>query len=101
MDGNYFFLLIISCIVFGYIGSYISNEKKRDKTEGFLFGFFLSILGLIILGLLPTKESSQVETTMSNNHSMSDDEVDEKKMYGRLVFALVLIILSLIIYNNL
>ena len=43
----------------GLIGLYIAKEKNRSQTEGFLFGFFLSIIGVIIVALLPTKKKKQ------------------------------------------
>lgn len=39
----------------GAIGAWIAKEKGRDRVEGFLLGFFLSIPGLLIEGLLPVK----------------------------------------------
>jgi hypothetical protein len=48
-------LLIISIpFIFGAIGRYISVQKKRSLLEGYLFGFFLGPIGLIIIALLPT-----------------------------------------------
>jgi hypothetical protein len=49
-----FWSLILSAIT-GAIGAWIVKEKGRDRVEGFLFGFFLSIPGLLIEGLLPVK----------------------------------------------
>jgi hypothetical protein len=52
---EYFLGLLAAGVITGTIGGWVAKEKGRDRTEGFLFGFFLSIPGLIIEGLLPTK----------------------------------------------
>jgi len=47
---------IIVCLITGFIGRYVAKEKNRSATEGFLFGFLLNLVGVIIVALLPTKE---------------------------------------------
>ena len=49
-------LIIFIGFIFAVIGAYIADEKGRDTAEGALFGFFLGIFGVIIVGLLPNKE---------------------------------------------
>ena len=46
----------ILAIIMGFLGSYVATEKNRSGTEGFLLGLLFSILGVIIVALLPTKE---------------------------------------------
>jgi len=48
----------IAGFITGLIGIYITKKKGRSPLEGFLFGFFLSILGLIIVLLLPNKNNT-------------------------------------------
>lgn len=43
----------------GFLGSYVATEKNRSGTEGFLLGLLFSIIGVIIVALLPTKEKSK------------------------------------------
>ena len=43
-------------IIMGFLGRYVAKEKNRSKAEGFWLGFLFSILGVIIVALLPTKE---------------------------------------------
>lgn len=43
-------------IIMGLLGRYVAKEKNRSKAEGFWLGFLFSILGVIIVALLPTKE---------------------------------------------
>jgi hypothetical protein len=49
-------IIFIPAILFGLLGRYVAKQKGRESVEGFLFGFFLSILGIIIVLLLPTKK---------------------------------------------
>lgn len=42
----------------GVIASNIAKEKGRNLTEGFLLGFFLSYMGLLIVALLPKNEET-------------------------------------------
>ena len=57
---EYFLLYSILALGCGILGQYMAKEKNRSQGEGFAFGFFLGILGVIIIGLLPTKEAKEV-----------------------------------------
>ena len=46
---------IIGAIITGALGRYVASEKGRSGGEGFLLGFLFSILGVIIVALLPPK----------------------------------------------
>jgi uncharacterized membrane protein len=48
-------IILIPAVLIGLLGRYVAKQKGRESVEGFLFGFFLSILGIIIVLLLPTK----------------------------------------------
>lgn len=50
----------------GLLGRYVAKEKNRSKAEGFWLGFLFSILGVIIVALLPTKEK-QIELGSKRN----------------------------------
>ena len=52
-------ILILSSFIMGFLGSYVAKEKNRSGTEGFLLGLLFSIIGVIIVALLPTKEKSK------------------------------------------
>jgi hypothetical protein len=56
---------IIGAVITGALGRYVASEKGRSGGEGFLLGFLFSILGVIIVALLPAKE---------NDASSIDDE---------------------------
>lgn len=64
MDGMSLLLFALTmsvgvAIVCGSIGVYVATQKGRGEGEGFLFGFFLGPLGLILLALLPNKERAR------------------------------------------
>lgn len=86
---GYLILVLIICLLTGFLGRYVAKEKNRSSTEGFVFGFFFNLLGVIIVALLPTKEKSL--------------EVDENESkFGTLfayilIFVLVLIILGYLV----
>ena len=50
-------LVLIFPTIFGFVGRYVAKQKGRSSMEGFLLGFFLSVFGLLIIVLLPTKSS--------------------------------------------
>jgi uncharacterized membrane protein YeaQ/YmgE (transglycosylase-associated protein family) len=52
-DGSWFFAVLIAGVITGLIGLWIAKEKGRNGGEGFLLGFLLSVIGLIVEGLLP------------------------------------------------
>ena len=87
--------LVIVALIMGFIGTYVSNQKNRSGWEGFLFGFFLSILGVIIVAILPTKEKEKPAEL--------SELTDEKKKYlekgrkSRNIFYVVLLLMLLII----
>tara|TARA_B110000495_G_C22726927_1_gene426769 strand:- start:244 stop:423 length:180 start_codon:yes stop_codon:yes gene_type:complete len=49
-------ILIALSLIMGFLGRYVAMEKNRSAAEGFWIGFLFSILGIIIIALLPTKE---------------------------------------------
>ncbi len=44
-------------LIMGLLGRYVAKQKNRSKAEGFWLGFLFSIFGVIIVALLPTKDS--------------------------------------------
>jgi len=49
-------IVLIAVVITGFVGTYIAIEKNRSPSEGFWFGFLLSLFGILIVALLPTKE---------------------------------------------
>ena len=71
-------IIIISVVagfITGYIGMYVAKEKNRSGSEGFWFGFLLSLIGVIIVALLPTKETNVV----SKKAELTEEQLEEKK----------------------
>ena len=67
----------------GLIGLYIAKEKNRSQTEGFLFGFFLSIIGVIIVALLPTKKKKQKHWILFSDEKSERDPFREKLRFQK------------------
>lgn len=42
-------------VVVGAIGAYLAETKGRPHLEGFLFGFFLGLIGILIIFILPKR----------------------------------------------
>lgn len=71
--------LLIQGIIFGFIGIAIARNKGVSDGTGFFFGFFLSLLGLIIVALLtPPKKwvapDKAKERPPRNKQSLSDPD---------------------------
>ena len=67
-------ILILSSFIMGFLGRYVANEKNRSKAEGFWLGFLFSLLGVIIVALLPTKEKPK-EVLISDEEKGEWDRV--------------------------
>jgi hypothetical protein len=46
--------LLAVFVAFGFLGSYLAGQKHRSPAEGFLLGFALGPIGLLLEVLLPT-----------------------------------------------
>jgi len=76
-----FFILIVTSTVFGFIGSSIANNKGIESKTGFLYGFFLGPLGLIIVALLSTPPSQAVRGALAQPPGKVDLENDAYKIW--------------------
>ena len=86
---GYFILATILCLITGFLGRYVANEKNRSGKEGFILGFFFNLLGVIIVALLPSKEKSL---------EVNENESKFGTLFAyMLIFVLVLIILGYIV----
>ena len=52
---------IVAAIIFGLIGRYVAKEKNRSEADGFIGGFFLGPIGIIIVALMPTLEKKPIK----------------------------------------
>lgn len=50
--------LLALWLIFGFLGAYIAEQKKRSGTEGFLLGFLFGPFGCLIEALLPTQHTA-------------------------------------------
>jgi hypothetical protein len=50
-------LVFIPALFIAFVGRYIAIQKGRSTAEGFLFGLFFSLIGLLIIALLPNKKN--------------------------------------------
>lgn len=99
-------ITFVVCLILGLIGSSIAKEKNRDWLEGFAFGFFLSVFGLIIIAVLPTKEkvvrpSTQiVQKEIIRTVSTNDTEkviISESKSINTVIWLILLVVLIMTI----
>lgn len=107
-EDDIFILVGLAAIVMGFIGRYVSKSKNRGGWEGFLFGFFLSVLGIIIAALLPTiKKEKPVELTGDEKEQMEQkakalqqraDEMNRKTANVRNIVLIIVFIMILLTY---
>lgn len=60
--GELYFILLISGVVFGFVGSFVAKNRGLSQSTGFLFGFFLGPVGIIVVALLSAHPKSQIPT---------------------------------------
>ena len=89
---EYILVSIFFGLITGAIGRYIAKEKNRSPSEGFWFGFLLSLFGVLIVALLPNKKINS-----------TTDKLDEKPNYENLIpkldiFFVVMVLLFIFIY---
>ena len=98
---EYILVSIFFGFITGAIGRYIAKEKNRSPSEGFWFGFLLSLFGVLIVALMPTKEYNY---NLKSIEVQSDETpVDEFSKEGKLLFyfvALIVIFLVVFGYTN-
>lgn len=93
---------VVAGVVTGFIGKYVAQEKNRSGSEGFWFGFLLSLIGVIIVALLPTQEDktevNKVELTEEKLEKNSDDmTMTDNILKYFLIFALLLVPIVIIL----
>ena len=63
--------LTIHCIILGFFGRYVALQKNRSASEGFLFGFFLSLIGILVVAMMPTNKKELLP-----KENVSNDKID-------------------------
>ena len=81
---------ILVSFIMGFLGRYVAKEKNRSKAEGFWLGFLFSILGVIIVALLPTKEKLK---------EIKSKQSDLGIMFWGLLILLIAVALVLLLNN--
>ena len=66
--------LTIHCIILGFFGRYVALQKNRSASEGFLFGFFLSLIGILVVAMMPTNEKEKPIKKKSSTSKSSNYE---------------------------
>ena len=89
---DYIFVSIFFGFITGAIGRYIAKEKNRSTVEGFWFGFLLSLFGVIIVALLPTKDTNSLQ-----NKYVEKSNKRKLLYYDMIVFGIVLVIMYYLI----
>ena len=72
-----FFVVLLQCIVFGCITKYLANNKGYDS--GFAWGFFLSIVGLIVVAALHDKRLDQKPVPATPPQQQPEEEEEEEE----------------------
>lgn len=91
-----FILTLFICFLFGFLGQYIANKKNRSSVEGFLIGFCLSLMGVLIVLSLPTKEKIKVEYTQEQIEKKEQLAKEGDNHFKKLLITL-LVILGLLV----
>ena len=91
-------------LIMGLLGRYVAKEKNRSAAEGFWIGFLFSILGVIIVALLPTIEKEKpTELTDERRKEMElkADALKEKDYpLGWIFLIVILATLIAILYTT-
>lgn len=65
----YLMILLMAGLVFGVMGSYVADTKGRASGEGFIFGFLLGPIGILIVVLLPSVAKPTSRAVMANREA--------------------------------
>ena len=94
---GYILVSIFFGFITGAIGSYIAKEKNRSPSEGFWFGFLLSLFGVLIVALLPIKKGKS--QMIVNNEVLPKDEKSNSSATPILVgYAIVIIVIFYLLF---
>jgi hypothetical protein len=50
-------LIAVGLTVCGALGAYVAAQKGREPVEGLVFGVLLGPLGVLVAGLMPTRDA--------------------------------------------
>jgi hypothetical protein len=75
---NLTIVLILHAVVSCFLGDSISRQKNRNRNEGRLLGFFLGLIGVIIVSILPNKNPKPQNISTSDKAK----SIGKRILYG-------------------
>lgn len=95
--GEVLIYIVVGGIITGFLGSYISSEKNRGGAEGFFIGFLFSLLGVLILALLPNKSKKQTKELTEEQKRIRQEKIkkgqDVVVRNNKILFGVVVLFL--------
>lgn len=89
--------IILFGVVSGFLGIYVAKQKNRSTTEGFILGFLFSLIGVIILALLPSNEKpierKQYASPAKPIKPKEPLDSSEKNFIGILAIVIMLVVI--------
>ncbi len=97
--GDLILMSVVAGVVTGFIGRYVAKEKNRSGSEGFWFGFLLSLVGIIIVALLPTREAKVAPKKVELTEEQLEDKKKrfEKAQKENTKSAITMVVISLLL----
>jgi Na+-driven multidrug efflux pump len=97
--GDLILISVVAGVVTGFIGRYVAKEKNRSGSEGFWFGFILSLVGIIIVALLPTREAKVAPKKVELTEEQLEDKKKrfEKAQKENTKSAITMVVISLLL----
>lgn len=83
----------------GLFGRYVASQKGRSKSEGFWIGFLFSIIGVLIVSLLPNQQRDAIK-----ENSFQDtyyEKVDRKKDISTSMLLIILLLFLMLMFIGL
>lgn len=94
---NLIWYLLPMGVISGFLGVYVANQKNRNSTEGFVLGFLFSLVGVIILALLPSNdkpiERKQYASPTKPFKQKEPLNSSEKNFIGVLAIVIMLVVI--------
>tara|TARA_X000000368_G_scaffold407137_1_gene386227 strand:- start:113 stop:412 length:300 start_codon:yes stop_codon:yes gene_type:complete len=90
---------LLFAIIMGILGRYVAKEKNRSGAEGFWLGFLFSLIGVIIVALLPTKEKKIMPELEISEDRQKEIHAHFQRGYRNMAIVAVVIVLFLILLS--
>lgn len=88
--------ILVFGVISGFLGVYVAIQKNRSSTEGFVLGFLFSLLGVIILALLPSNDKPferqrnfKSPTTSVKSESLSSEEKNVIGFFAIIIMCII------------